>query len=277
MTLLRAVSCWGNEASPVDALALSCDWGFEAVEGVMPADARAFGVAARGVGKEIFAEIATGCDAGSYVPRRDAGPADHLEDFHRKLDHALEAGPMLVTTLAGSDLWDFATSCKFLADLLEVAKSAGTTVFVETHRARPTFHPVQTARLLEELPDLMLTLDVSHWCVVCERLIPRDMEFMKGIGERSGHLHARVGYNQGPQVPDPRPARFGDEVAAHLECWKRIAGQSRDRGCEHLTITPEFGPDGYLQCHPLSGEPAADLREINRWMGGILRENLIQV
>jgi hypothetical protein len=31
-------------------------------------------------------------------------------------------------------------------------------------------------------------------------------------------------------------------------------------------MTPEFGPDGYLQCAPFTGKPVADLAEINLWM-----------
>ena len=36
MKLIRAVSCWGNEASPLEALRLADAWGFEAVEGPLP-------------------------------------------------------------------------------------------------------------------------------------------------------------------------------------------------------------------------------------------------
>ena len=267
MKLIRAVSCWGNEARPAEALSLAMEWGFEAVEGPMPADARGFGRAVRDEGKQAIAEIATGCEEGYYVPDLWASPQDHLEDFRRKLDRALEAQPLKITTLAGSDLWDFASSRKFLEQLLAIARQAGATVSVETHRARPTFHPLQTLGLLEELPELSLTLDVSHWCVVCERLMARELALMAPIEARVAHIHARIGYDQGPQVPDPREPRYGEALAAHLACWRRVAGhlQSKDAGV--LTITPEFGPDGYLLSHPSTDEPVADLRELNRWMG----------
>jgi len=32
------------------------------------------------------------------------------------------------------------------------------------------------------------------------------------------------------------------------------------------TMTPEFGPDGYLHESPFSREPVADLWEVNQWM-----------
>jgi len=40
-----------------------------------------------------------------------------------------------------------------------------------------------------------------------------------------------------------------------------------ERGTRSFTMTPEFGPDGYLQCAPFTGVPVADLWEINRWIG----------
>ncbi|WP_193211781.1 sugar phosphate isomerase/epimerase family protein [Luteolibacter marinus] len=263
MKLIRAVSCWGNQASPVEALGLACEWGFEAVEG--PAEVIR---EIAGEGMELIAEIVTGCDSGSYVPGLKVTPDEHLEDFRRKLDLALDAEPLRITTMAGSDFWDFPTACRFFEDLLGIAEQRGAKVCIETHRARPTFHLARTRRFLEELPNMKLTLDVSHWCVVCERLMPGEVEWMESIQAKVGHLHTRVGYDQGPQVPDPRVERYGAELAAHLECWKRIAERHQDKGAEFFTVTPEFGPDGYLQSEPSSGRPAADLREINRWIGG---------
>jgi hypothetical protein len=38
-------------------------------------------------------------------------------------------------------------------------------------------------------------------------------------------------------------------------------------------MTPEFGPDGYLQAAPFTRVPVADLWEINRWIGRRQREH----
>lgn len=263
MKLVRAVSCWANEATPLEALQLADAWGFEAVEGQLPAD---FSQPAQYAGKSLIVEIATGCPAGIYVPSLRVTPAEHLEDFRRKLDAALPLSPIRITALAGADFWDFSTTCRFFTELLEITKSAGTQVCVETHRSRPTFHPLRTARLLAELPELTLTLDVSHWCVVCERAVAAIPEWMGPIECRVGHIHARVGYDQGPQVPDPRSPLHRDDLASHLACWKRIAAMH-----DSFTVTPEFGPDGYLHIDPRTGARLADLRELNRWMGDTLK------
>ena len=118
--------------------------------------------------------------------------------------------------------------------------------------------------MLGALPELRLTCDFSHWCVVCERL-PDDEAALSLAIQHARHLHARVGYAQGPQVPDPRAPEYETELLAHESWWRRIAAAVAARG-EVVTATPEFGPDGYLHHSPFSNQPVADLAEINRWM-----------
>lgn len=260
MKWIRAISCWGIEASPKEALALAHEWGFEAVEGPLRGDPGEWKRAWNDSGLPWIAEIATGCVPGGYVPKWSSAPAEHLEDFLRKLDLALSAGAEKVTVLAGNDAWEFGVARDFLGELLEAAR--GLDLTIETHRGRPTFHPVPTLRLLDDLPELRLTLDLSHWCVVCERPIASDLGLLDRLRGRIGHLHARVGYDQGPQAPDPRAPWHHDDTASHFAAWHRIAGDA-----ESFTITPEFGPDGYLQRDPVSGRMLANLREINRWIG----------
>jgi hypothetical protein len=57
--------------------------------------------------------------------------------------------------------------------------------------------------------------------------------------------------------------------------WEEIWAIQRDRGYAFTTMTPEFGPDNYLHTLPFSGEPLADLWEINSWMGNIEMANFL--
>jgi len=175
--------------------------------------------------------------------------------------------------LVGSDSWPLPVALDFFGRALEFGKKAGTELSFETHRSRPTFHPWLTAELLRALPELRLTCDFSHWCVVCERL-PDDEAVLELAISRARHVHARVGYAQGPQVPDPRAPEYEAELLAHEGWWRRIAIAAAKRGQASLTVTPEFGPDGYLQQAPFSKRPVADLGELNRWMAQRQRANL---
>ncbi|MEM7014089.1 MAG: sugar phosphate isomerase/epimerase, partial [Verrucomicrobiota bacterium] len=91
-------------------------------------------------------------------------------------------------------------------------------------------------------------------------------------GRNAFHLHGRVGYDQGPQVPDPRAPEYADDVEAHFDWWRVVWKMQAERGFETITMTPEFGTDGYLHLEPWTQEPVADLWEINCWIAERLRE-----
>lgn len=269
MKLNFFVSCWGNEVDMTGALALAKSWQADGIEGPLPADeANQEALLHRDV--PWITEIATG---GGYVPRPHLTPQLHLDDLRRSIEAALPFKPIMINTLAGSDAWSFADKVKFFADALSLEQEFGIPIAFETHRSRPTFHPWVTRDLLLELPDLHLTCDFSHWCAVTERLVmDEEAELLDLIASRARHIHARVGYDQGPQVPDPRAPEYADAVAAHVRWWQHILKTQAAMGHTSFTFTPEFGPDGYLQSEPFTRKPAADLREVNHWMLRYLRD-----
>ena len=242
---------------------------FDGVEGRAPETA----VQARELSRAGMPYIAEIVSGGSYAPASSVSVDSHLRDFESQVSRAVEAEALFCTCLVGSDSWPLSVAIDFLGRALAFGKRAGAELSFETHRSRPTFHPWVTAELLRALPELRLTCDFSHWCVVCERL-PDDESVLELAISRARHVHARVGYAQGPQVPDPRAPEYEPELLAHETWWRRIALAIRARKEETLTVTPEFGPDGYLQQTPFSKRPVADLVELNRWMARRLRANL---
>jgi sugar phosphate isomerase/epimerase len=219
--------------------------------------------------------IAEICSGGSYSPASSVSFDRHWEDLRVQVARALECDALFCTCLVGSDSWPLASAVDFFGRALELGKQLGAELSFETHRSRPTFHPWVTSEILRALPELRVTCDFSHWCVVCERL-PDDDALALAI-ERARHLHARVGYAQGPQVPDPRAPEFELELSTHEGWWRRIAQSLLARGAGLVSVTPEFGPDGYLQQAPYTRRPVADLAEINRWMAIRQRKNLTPI
>jgi len=244
---------------------------FDGVEGPPPETAAQANELSRS-GLPYIAEI---CSGGSYAPASSVSVESHFQDFRSQVSHALEANALFCSCLVGSDSWPLPVAIDFFGRALEFGKIVGTELSFETHRSRPTFHPWLTAELLRALPELRLTCDFSHWCVVCERL-PDDEAVLELAISRARHVHARVGYAQGPQVPDPRAPEYEAELLAHEGWWRRIAIAAAKRGQASLTVTPEFGPDGYLQQAPFSKRPVADLGELNRWMAQRQRANLCE-
>jgi sugar phosphate isomerase/epimerase len=272
ITLFR--SLWTNGGDLDSALA-ECEIGlFEGIEGPVPDEAgarREFAGKLRSAQVPFIAEMATG---GGYVPG-DKSMDRHLEDFCRRAAEALACGPLFLNVLGGCDCWTTDQSVDFFGLAMDFAADLGVTASFETHRGRPTRDPWSTRELLERLPDMRLTCDFSHWCCVCERLVlDSEPEILALCAARARHVHARVGYAQGPQVPHPAAPEFGDALAAHERWWDAIWDARPDAG--HATMTPEFGPDGYLQAQPFTGAPAADLDEINRWMAVRQRDRFLQ-
>ncbi len=257
---------WGHTGSFYDAIDACCEHGFDGVEGQAPtsiAERHEFRARLNDAGLEYIAEI---CTAGSYVPQRHATPAEHLESLRRQAAAAGECQPLFLTVIAGCDAWSVGQSVDFFGNAIAIGDELGISLSFETHRSRSLFNPWTTYEILQQAPALRLTCDFSHWCVVCERLIDTEPDVLELCAERARHVHARVGYDQGPQVPHPAAPECGEALAAHERWWLQIWRSQLVRGMATSTLTPEFGPDGYLHTLPFTGAPVADLTQINVWM-----------
>ena len=266
MELQLFKTLWGH-AGDLDAVIAACrENGLAGIEGQVPANARArnelkFKLAANGLG--YIAEI---CTAGSYVPQRQASVSEHLDSLCHAAENAIECNALFATVIAGCDAWPVAQSVDFFGRAMAAMGNLGVTASFETHRSRSFFNPWTTRDIVRQLPALKLTCDFSHWCVVCERLMDTEPDVIALCAERAYHVHARVGYDQGAQAPHPAAPEFREALEAHERWWTQIWQNQFERGATVTTMTPEFGPDGYLHCLPFTGAPVADLGQINTWM-----------
>ena len=264
---------WGYSGDPADAVAESAEAGFDGIEGQVPADPiqrDALAEALRSWQLDYIAEITT---AGSYVPQRHASLEVHLASLEQGLEACRELRPLRVNCIGGCDAWPEAQSQRFFQEAMAQAERHGLEIAFETHRSRSLFNPWITQRLAADLPELRLTADFSHWCVVCERLMDSERDVIEAIAPQVVHIHARVGYDQGPQVPHPAAPAYADTLAAHQRWWETLWQVQLAAGSEFTTMTPEFGPDGYLHHIPFSEEPVGDLWQINNWMRQREREH----
>ncbi|MFW2372276.1 MAG: sugar phosphate isomerase/epimerase family protein [Gammaproteobacteria bacterium] len=210
--------------------------------------------------------IAEICTAGSYVPERQATLQHHLNSLDKKLQLSAELDPLFVSCLGGCDAWPENQSVEFFQRAMDMAKLYGINISFETHRSRSFFNPWVTQSIAQQLPDILLTVDFSHWCVVCERLMDSEIDIIHSIADKVHHIHARVGYEQGPQVPDPRAPEYEYALRSHQAWWEIIWQSHLKRDFQYSTMTPEFGPDGYLHEQPFTQQPVADLWDLNCWM-----------
>lgn len=271
MELSLFKTLWGHEGSLQDAVKLCIESGFRGIEAPAPIDASErslFFETLRQGGLEWIAEISTWTPSGVFVPLPGASVEDHLSSLEQGVIRSLEGSPRFINTMAGYDAWSTADAIRFHEGVVRLQERHEIIISVETHRGRSTYSPWLTREILKAVPELRVTCDFSHWCVVSERLIlDEEPEILSLVAAHAHHIQPRVGYDQGPQVPDPRAPEFLESLTAHERWWAQVWDAMASRGCTRFTMTPEFGPDGYLQCAPFTCQPVADLWDLNRWIG----------
>lgn len=277
--MLVFFSLWGFSGGLEAAVMQARSLGFDGLEVNLrhPALAMTTAPALRDLlqraGLQLIIELVSG---GDYVPDLARSWHSHLVELDQQLSQAEALIPGRISVIAGSDSWPDEVQDRFLEALLERITRCQCPVSLETHRSRSLFNPWTIARLLERHPQLRLTADISHWCAVSERLMTPELEPIVAIADRVDHIHARVGHAQGPSVGHPFAPEWEAELEAHRRCWQLFATRQRARGIEQTTITPEFGPDGYLPCLPFTAMPVADLETINTAMAQWLRRGALQ-
>jgi len=201
----------------------------------------------------------------------DPEPAVYLKNYERHLHNLASANPLFINSQSGKDFFSFAQNKAILERAAVIAEETGVKIIHETHRGKFSFSTTATLALLEALPDLRLTADFSHWCNVAESFLQDQPEVMQAAVGRADHVHARVGFPQGPQVNDPRAPEWQEALGHHLAWWDAIVAERRRRRSASLTITPEFGPAPYMPAMPYSREPLSDQWEVNLYMKDLLR------
>ena len=198
----------------------------------------------------------------------------HIDSFDRQITLVMASIPahllLLINSHSGCDSWPLERTIAFFTAALAIEKEKGILVCHETHRGRALYNPWVTRDVCRALPLLHLTADLSHFVCVAERVFAATdddwNECLVEIKRATRHIHARVGYAQGPQVNDPRAPEHAVAVAAHEVWWDAIVAHQSVHGTEMLTIEPEHGVDGYQQCLPHSLKPVADVGEVNQWI-----------
>lgn len=266
MRLETYKTMWGVEGDFERACIQAKKEGFAGIEGRAPEDKSTREYWKSCLQKYDLAFIGEIVTGGDYVPLRHHTLQAHIDDVERGIENALALDPRFMTCMGGCDAWSEEESMAFFKDAMQLAKSHNLEISFETHRSRSLFTPWVTRRMVQVIPEIRLTLDISHWCVVSERLMDTELDTIRAISPNVQHIHARVGYAQGPQVPHPAAPEYKEALLSHQECWEIIWDAQRSNGMKITTMTPEFGPDGYLHTLPFVNTPVADLWEINCWM-----------
>lgn len=267
MQILFFCPYWGHQHLEIEAFARKVkDAGYDGVEMGFPLDEGARDRAAAVLRDHDLMWIA------QYHEAQRLDWEAYVQAYERGLRNLAATRPLLMNVHTGRDHFSFEQNAALIERAGSIARETGVRILHETHRGCFSFAAHVTRTYLEAIENLTLTLDLSHWCNVAESLLEDQSEAVELALSRSGYFHARVGYDQGPQITDPRAPEWQDTVEQHLQWWDRLLDHARQRGEKVFPVAPEFGPFPYLQQAPFTQMPLTNQWEINCYMKDLLTE-----
>jgi len=218
------------------------------------AEAVARGVHDRGKSFEAIGFVFKRADLARWIDRAQALGAHHLNvQIMTRPDRVSDAVALLAA---------------FEAE----AAQASIPVNYETHRGRLTNDALFTCRILDQMPGLRLTGDLSHYPLVHEMPLPVPPADLARMSKVIGHcwaFHGRVPGSHQIQVSIQAPQHQG--WVEQMKAWWREGFESwiaRSGPDAELTFMPELGPPHYA----ITGLDGRELSD--RWTEALMLKDI---
>lgn len=199
---------------------------------------------------------------------------EYIDNVKANLLDLAALEPSFINAHTGKDYFSFDDNCRVIEAALNISNKTGVRILHETHRGRFSFHAPSLIPYLKKFPEMELVADFSHFCTVSESMLEDQEEMIQQIIPHISHIHARIGFEQGPQVNDPFAPEWQNHFEQYEKWWQSIIDYKKEKGATLMSITPEFGPAPYMPSMPYTKEPLANQWEINYEMMHQLRERL---
>lgn len=260
---------WGSENLEIKSFVAKVkDAGYDGIEMSLPMETER---------KEEILKLVKKSDLQFIAQHWETSALDydvHRKEYRERLLNLATSKPLFINSQTGKDFFTYEQNTGLIQIAEEVSRESGIKIIHETHRGKFSFAVHITSQFLKNLPGLRLSLDLSHWCNVAESWMEDQPEAMSLALSRADHIHARVGFPEGPQIPDPRAPEWKEALEKHLGWWSRVIEQRHMEGWHEFTITPEFGPYPYMTILPYSKQPITDQWDVNLFMMGFLKSAL---
>ncbi len=139
-----------------------------------------------------------------------------------------------------------AEALAFLRPALALAEAAGVPLLIETHRGRLTSDLFFTLDLLEDMPDLPLLIDLSHYVVAREITLPVAPQmsgYIRRLLENAQAFHGRIASCEQVQIA-PFAPHNAPWLAQFCDWWAQGFAAAKARG-QRVSFTYELGPAPY--------------------------------
>ena len=195
-----------------------------------------------------------------------------LEHYTRKINFLASLNPVFINSQTGKDSFSIEENARLVEVAAQISAARDVPIYHEVHRGKFSFCPQMTMPMLDRFPEMKMTADISHWVNVSESFLEEYPEEIDRLISSTAHIHARVGFLEGPQVPDPRAPEWTFALERHLEWWDRMVAAQREAGQSLITISPEFGPYPYMPMIPFDHTPVSSQWDINVFMKDLLKD-----
>ena len=196
-----------------------------------------------------------------------------IDQTKSAIDTALHLGATFIFAQPASAYTPLKEVVAIIEAGIEYANQARLPYFVEAHRNNFTETIPQSLALLEAVPHMRFTADLSHFVVVGEFYGWEDekaVDKMRPILEKTSHMHARIGNGEQVQVDvgdgsGPTPQFFVMLWETAMRAWLTEAKQG-----DVFPFASELGPPRYAITLP-------DGREFSdRWEQSLVMKKLIE-
>lgn len=271
MKILFFCPRWGQELTPWNVfLSKVKDAGYDGVETSLPRD----NIEKQKILKEFK------CYHLSLIAQHwetvEPGFEKHAVEFEQRLRSLAEAEPLFINSQTGKDYYSVEQNTALIKLAENIAADTDIQILHETHRGKFSFAAHITKTYLQRLPGLQITLDVSHWFNTAETFLHDQQAAVELAVSRTGHIHSRVGFTEGPQITDPRAPEWNEALEAHLHIWDKVIALNKQKDAAFFTITSEFGAPPYLPLLPYTKQPIVDQWEVNVYMMNLLKERYLK-
>ncbi|NHN29889.1 TIM barrel protein [Paenibacillus sp. S3N08] len=170
------------------------------------------------------------------------------EDLIPILKHAKDFGVQYINSQVMDSFVIDEEAVTLLKELTEEAAAQGVPYFVETHRGRVTQDLLRTVEYVKAIPDLRLTIDLSHYVVAGEMVgsLEKVEPLFDSLLRRTSSIHARVSNGEQVQV-DIGPNGEHPMVPSFMRWW--IQGITywlqQAKTSDILPFVIELGPPSY--------------------------------
>ncbi len=178
-----------------------------------------------------------------------------LEDMKQKIDYTKKIGGEFLNIMVRDYYIRGEEALQLLEETINYGIAKGVKVFIETHRGTVTQDLLRAVDYVEELEQMRVTIDFSHYFVACEIDVVTDKveEHFGKLLERAASIHVRVSNGEQVQLS---LSRISDELMNHYTGWWKTAiknGQKELEANENFPVVVELGPENYHQKHLVDG------------------------